>query len=92
MKKVQKNIYFSDTIVKLGEKKAKTIGLSFNEWVKYLVTKEVETISEVYEIASPELEEAIGRGLEDHKAGRLKVLSTDKEIEDYLTKLKEENE
>lgn len=42
MRKIQKNIYFSEEQVKLMEIRALSFGMSVNEWIKYLVNKDLE--------------------------------------------------
>jgi len=43
----QKNIFFTQKQIELGEKIATSLGMTFNEWIKYLVTKQIEPLAEV---------------------------------------------
>ncbi len=92
MKKKQRNLYFTENQEFLMEEKARRLGITVNDWIKYVVTKEVEPLTEDYEIASPELEESIGRAMDDYKHGRYVTLNTPEEIDAYFDKLNKENE
>lgn len=47
--KILKGIHFSSRQIKLAEIKAAKLGISFSEWVKYIVNKEIELLSEADE-------------------------------------------
>ena len=53
----QRNLYFTPIQIELGKKKAESLGLTFNEWIKYLVTKEIEPLSELSAKQEVELED-----------------------------------
>lgn len=45
-KRTQLHIYFNELEIELGKKKAASLGMGFSKWVKYLVSKEIEPLSE----------------------------------------------
>lgn len=53
--KIQQSLYFSTDQIKLGDEHAKTLGMSFNSWVKYLVVRELESLSKFGHINSDEV-------------------------------------
>ncbi len=88
MEQIQKNLRFSKNIIDVLEPKAKKLGFTFNDFVKYLVTKEAEKeIESIEYINDPELIKAVKEAEEDHAAGRLKTLSSPQEMNNYFKNL-----
>lgn len=94
--KRQRNLYFSETQEILMEQEATRLGLTVNDWIKYQVTKGIESLANTYDILSAEEEAAVGRAMDDYKHGRTVTLNTKAEIDEYFEnldrKIAEENE
>lgn len=55
-KKVQKHIGFSREVIEVGKKKAKRIGMSFPEYVRFLVLRDIKDELELPELRLDERE------------------------------------
>lgn len=102
---IQKNIRFSKSVVALIEPKAKRLGYSFTDYVKFLVAKDIE--NEVFDkdfyvndiganqypyekVEDEELNNLIADILQarkDSKAGKLPVLKTSDDIDNFFDSL-----
>lgn len=90
MKQIQKNIRFPERVVTLLESEGKAkFGFSFTKYVQYLMIKKAEEIMQVEEevLDDPQLVEDILEARKMSKEGKLKSLSSSKEIEGYINSL-----
>lgn len=53
--KIKKTLYFTEIQFEMGSVKASMMGMSFNNWVKYLISKDLENFHEV-DVASRKLD------------------------------------
>ncbi len=90
LKSVKKQMTFSKKTIEIAEDRAESLGLDFNKYVIYLITKDIDSPIQqlpVYYPSAKEIEE-IKAALEDVKSGRLiGPFSTPQEIQDYADSL-----
>jgi len=88
-KSVTRQITFPSRLMDIAESKAKIYGYSFPEYVRYVLTKDVENFflgPEEY-IDDPQLAKDIKDGIREYKEGKTIVLKNSKEIDDYFSSL-----
>ena len=86
-KRIQKHIGFSPSVIEVAEKKAERFGMTFPEYVRFLVLGDVRTEMEQVEVLEGEELESFIRGIEDYKAGRTTKFKNAKEAVKYLQSL-----
>lgn len=84
-KRVQKMISFPPELYKMGQQKADVFGLSFPEYVRFLVMNDAK--SEPIEMVDEETEKAIGEAYEAYARGEGTIVSSKEELADYLASL-----
>ncbi len=88
-KSVTRQITFPSRLMDIAESKARIYGYSFPEYVRYVLTKDVEGFhlgSEEY-IDDPQLAKDIEDGIKEYKEGKTIALRNSKEIDDYFSSL-----
>jgi hypothetical protein len=86
---VKKNMTFPKKLVEILEKKAKKVGFSFPEYVRYVLLRSVEPEIEEVEFVDEQTEKDIGQALKEYAEGKYVTLRSHKEIHDYFSKLEE---
>lgn len=90
-KSIKKQLVFSKELLNKGERRAKKFGISFGEYLRYLVIKDIalDIDSEELENVSEEIEESIGIALTEIKQGRYGVLDSEEAITKFVDSLDE---
>lgn len=83
---ITKQIVFPKKLIDLAESKYSRMGLNLPEYLRHLIIKDVEDLSNL-PMVDEQTEKAIGRSMEDLAAGRYTVLSSTEEIEEHFKKL-----
>lgn len=85
-KSVTRQITFPSRLMDVAEARARGIGYSFPEYVRFVLTKELLEDFEPVEVMtdSKEIGE-VGKALREYAEGKTVALKNDKEIEDYFT-------
>ncbi len=93
-KSVTRQITFPSRLMDIAESKAKIFGYSFPEYVRYVLTKDIENFylgPEEY-LDDPKLLKDIEDGIKEYREGKAISLKSPKEIEDYFSSLINEEE
>jgi hypothetical protein len=86
-KRIQKLISFSPRLYENATIKAKNIGFTFSDYVKFLIASDIKTQIEKVEFFSQEEEESIARGVEDYKHGLGFLAKSNADIDRHLDSL-----
>lgn len=86
---ITKQIVFPKKLIALAETKYSSMGLNLPEYIRHLIIKDIEDISNL-PMVDEETEKAIGRSLADYKAGRYTTLKSAEEIDAFLDNLTNE--
>lgn len=81
---IPKLFRFSQSLLKMGEKRAEQLGISFQEYVKYLIVSDIDTN---YTLMDEETEKRVGESLKDIEKGNFVELRSSKDIVEYFDKL-----
>lgn len=85
---INKKIAFSNTLYGFALQQAKTKGISFEEYIRYLLVREKDhEYDEPIYMVDEETEKAIAKGMQDLKAGRYTICNTPQEAQAYLENL-----
>jgi hypothetical protein len=85
--KTQKHIGFSTVVLEVAEKKADKYGFTFPEYIRYLVTRDVEDeINDIIIVDEPERSSFV-RGIKDHKSGNTRKFKNGKDAAKFLDTL-----
>jgi hypothetical protein len=84
----QKLISFPEGLYELAKKRIKHYGISFSEYVRLSIIKDIEESDDYVEILDKKTSEEVEASLKDYRAGRFVTLKSNKEIEDYFNNLK----
>jgi len=89
-KSVTRQITFPSRLMDIAESKARIYGYSFPEYVRYVLTKEVESDfcygPEEY-IEDPKLVKDIEEGIKEYRDGKAKGFKSRKEFIDYFSSI-----
>ena len=90
-KTVKKQLVFSEELLTKGESRARKYGISFGEYLRYLILRDVEKDMERgnRDYVSNEIEESIGIALKDVRRGEYGVLDSQESIERFVDSLNE---
>ena len=94
-KSVTRQITFPSRLMDIAESKARVYGYSFPEYVRYVLTKEVESdfyLGPEEYIDDPKLLKDIGDGIKEYREGKTKSFKSRKEFFDYFTAIIDEEE
>lgn len=86
-KRVQKLINFTPRLYENAVLKAKMIGFTFSDYVKFLIANDTKAQVEKTEFFSQEGEESIMRGIDDYKNGRGFLAKSKEDINKHLDSL-----
>ncbi len=90
-KTIQKNLRFSPSVVAVLEREGEKLGYNFNQFANYIITKAAENF-----MSKPLLDlDLMMEIIESEKLsemGKLPKASNDKEIEDYINSVMNEDE
>lgn len=86
-KSVKKQLVFSKELLSRGENKAKSYGISFGEYLRYLVVK--DTSMDGQGLLSDDLENSIGVAFEEYKNGEVGELNSREDIDKFVDSLDE---
>lgn len=81
--RIQKLITFSPDLYQMALIKAKSLGLSFADYLRHILVKEIE--EEKYDFVR--LKMLAKEGLAEYKAGKTKSISTPRELKAYLKEI-----
>lgn len=93
-KSVTRQITFPSRLMDIAESKAKIFGYSFPEYVRYVLTKDIENFylgPEEY-LDDPKLLKDIEDGIKEYREGRAKSFKSRKEFLDYFSAIIDEEE
>jgi len=93
-KSVTRQITFPTRLMDIAESKARIYGYSFPEYVRYVLTKDVEDFylgPEEY-IDDPQLAKDIEEGIKEYREGKTKSFKSRKEFLDYFSAIIDEEE
>ena len=93
-KSVTRQITFPTRLMDIAESKARIYGYSFPEYVRYVLTKDVEDFylgPEEY-IDDPQLAKDIEDGIKEYREGKTKSFKSRKEFLDYFSAIIDEEE
>lgn len=82
--RVQKMVTLSPVLYKLAEKKAKSLGIHFPEYIRHLLINDVEEDLEPIETVDAETDKRIGESLKAYKEGRYTTVHTEEELDKFL--------
>ena len=81
--RVQKLVTFSPELYQLTLTRAKSVGLSFADYLRHILVKEIE--EEKYDLVR--LDKLAKQGLSEYRAGKTKSISTPSELKAYLKEI-----
>ena len=87
-KSVTRQITFPSRLMDIAESKAKIFGYSFPEYVRYVLTKDIEN----FYLDDPKLLKDIEDGIKKYREGRAKSFKSRKEFLDYFSAIIDEEE
>ena len=87
-KSVTRQITFPSRLMDIAESKAKIFGYSFPEYVRYVLTKDIEN----FYLDDPKLLKDIEDGIKEYREGRAKSFKSRKEFLDYFSAIIDEEE
>ncbi len=85
--RIQKLITFSPQLYEIVLTKAKQLGLSFGEYIRYLTITDIKEEVKQLSIVNQEAERRIGQSLKDLEEGRFTVIKNKKELDTHLSNL-----
>lgn len=93
-KRVTRQITFPKRLMDSVESRARQYGYSFPEYVRYVLTKDVEKkdfyIGPTEYIDDEELAESIREGIREYEEGETVILRNKKEMRDYFNSIMDE--
>lgn len=89
---VAKTITLTKDLYEDAEKTANQLGVSFPEYVRYLIIDDKREYLRKIEILDEETEKELGEAMEDYKKGNYAVLTSEAEIDEYFDNLLEEED
>jgi hypothetical protein len=93
-KRVTRQITFPKKLMDSVESRAKTFGYTFPQYVRYVLTKDIDRkdfyLGPTEDIDDEELAESIREGLKEYEEGKTVTLRSKKEIRDYFNSLMNE--
>ena len=93
-KRVTRQITFPKKLMDAVESRAKQYGYSFPEYVRYVLTKDVDRkdfyLGPTEDIDDEELAESIREGIKEYKEGKTVTLRSKREIRDYFNSIMNE--
>lgn len=89
---IKRHITFDPVLMSRAERRARQYGVNFPEYIRMLIVNDTKPVSEepMEYIDDPEINREIGKSLEEYAQGKYKTLKSPKEIDEYLSKLKDE--
>lgn len=83
---IKRHITFDPVLILRAERRARQYGVNFPEYIRLLIVNDTKPIvsPEVEMLNDPELEESLGKALDDVKAGRVKEIE---DIDEYFKNL-----
>ncbi len=93
-KRVTRQITFPKRLMDSVEARAKTFGYTFPQYVRYVLTKDVDRkdfyLGPTEYIDDEELAESIREGLKEYEEGKTVTLRSKREIRDYFNSIMNE--
>ena len=93
-KSVTRQITFPKRLMDSIESKAKTYGYTFPQYVRYVLTKDIDKkdfyLGPTEYIDDEELAESIKKGIKEYEEGKTVVLRSKKEIRDHFNSMMNE--
>jgi hypothetical protein len=93
-KSVTRQITFPKRLMDFIESKAKTYGYTFPQYVRYVLTKDIDKkdfyLGPTEYIDDEELAESIRKGVKEYEGGKTVVLRNKKEIRDHFNSMMNE--
>lgn len=83
---VKRHITFDPVLIRKAERRAKQYGINFPEYIRHLIVNDIKSDESLHVemLNDPELEESLGKALEDVRAGRVNEI---KDVDEYIKNL-----
>jgi len=88
--KIPRQIVFTTKLNEVATSKANKMGVSVPEYIRYLILQDNQDQHRDMPFVSDEMEEMIGKSIQDYLNGKTTDLKTKKDVVNYVDKLVED--
>lgn len=86
---ITKQVVFSEDLVGKAEERAQSLGITFPEYVRFLIVQDTKQVTEQEWILNSPTAQEIIKSVAAHKAGDFRTLGSDKDIDSYIDEMSE---